>query len=414
MRALLLASLLLLPSASAQAPVFTPIWSADVPAETEPHAPVVGDGVVLVTSSDGSMQGFLLREGGEQAWRTQTAARGLSPPMVHTSLFLVGGDDARVRAHFILSGEEMFNFTLGAPVLQNMSQTREAWIVLDESGRVSGHSKSDGRILWQKEVGPGAHSLQVREADGTFAVATRDDVILYELERRDQQERRTLPGVVCIVESPDELYALRATGVHRLRETDFVDAWVVGVPAADCGMLDGRNLYVPTRNGTVAALAADHPTLVWETPVLGAMPHVLHLLDDWLLVTTNASGDGSAAVHLVDARDGRVAATHPLEGRIASASLRSRWLVGSPGDWGADQERRVEDYVVVRTDARLQAFTMVLPERGATPTPAGATPPAGPQDATPAPDVGDAGTPGFVAPIVLAALVVGALWRRRA
>lgn len=404
---------LVAPLAAGQAPVFEPLWRAEVPAETEPHAPVVGDDLVLVTSSDGSMQAFQLRAGGQEAWRQQTGAQRLSPPMVHTSLFLVGGDDGRVRVSFLLSGEEMFGLDVGAPVLQNMSQTQREWIVLDESGRVSAYAKNDGSLVWRKEIGPGARSLQLREADGTFVVATHDDVILYELERRDQQERRTLPGILCIVESANaEVYALRAEGVHRLRETDYVDSWVVGTPAADCGMIDAERLYVPTRNGTVAALARTFPQQLWETPSLGAMPHILLLHEGWILATANGTAGERASVHLIDAKTGRVAGSQALQGAIASPPLRSRWSVGTGEDWGADAERTIEDYVVVRTDAGLEAFRLALPSRE--PPAAATAAPASPSSEAPRTEAGDEkDAPGLGVFGVLGLLLAAAAWTRR-
>lgn len=398
-----------LPLASAQAAVFTPLWSTPVP-EVAPLGPPLAvaatfDGV-LVGFDDGSIHSFDRRTG-EVLWRTQTEAKRLTVPLHPNgvNLFYVGGDHKRVDFVYILSGEMGYwDLSLPGEVTGLRLGGRSELYAWDGLGNVVEVATNDGTVAWSKRVGAPVRSVHFDHDD--MLLSTDEKVFLYELGTGELKEQRDLAGVRCVMRAgpTSEVFALRRKGVHRLRGTDYLDSFVHEVGAANCGAMDNERLWVPTAGGTIASLEQDSRTKHWETARLGDEPNLTRILPEGLLLVTANGGAASgrnATLHVVDHETGRVLANHTLQGHEASPPVRLRV---------EHADGRAEDTVFVRTDTHVQAVTFLVPDPKA-PPPQASTP------TTTAPSApgatGESETPGSAGVLVLAALVGAAAWRRR-
>ncbi len=245
----------------------------------------------------------------------------------------------------------------------------------------------DPRPLWHASMGRGVRGSPAL-GEAVVAVGTADrTIVLVDRASGDVWWRTRLGGTVRAGPLLDEDRLYIATEaqpqgrVYAIRLRDGKELWHRGVGSVTAPLaFDGDAIYAGTEDGTVARLEPEAGSVIWRTPLSGAVragplvtPHglVVATTSDTLYLLDRDNGTVHArltlpgAVLATPATDGRRVYLGTVSGRIVAVDLAS-WTVSwdrSAGDavYGAPAIVADTLYVLAR-DGRLWVIPAATPD----------------------------------------------------
>jgi outer membrane protein assembly factor BamB len=155
----------------------TPAWTArmtkGVPSDT---APVVGDGLVLVGSNDGTMYAF--SNAGELVWKVEVGAWVVSAPAIVDGKVIFGHDGDREQAVDLRDGHEIWNGSTGGDVASSAVVIGEYAIHGAHDGKVHAWRVADGAPLEPIDAGGKLFASPAVTREGAVVIATQEGRVL--------------------------------------------------------------------------------------------------------------------------------------------------------------------------------------------------------------------------------------------
>lgn len=261
--------------------------------------PGVGDGLVLLGTSDGRLLALDAADGGER-WQAQLSSEILSVPAAAGGLTVAQTVDGRVFGLSSGSGARRWIFTRPEPLL-TLRGSSSPLIVGNRvyvglaSGRLSAIDASDGRPQWEARVGvPSGRSDLERLTDIDANLLLRDDT----------------------------LYTVTYQGrIAAISRYDGNLLWVREMSSYTGMSADSDQIYVSDDKGAVWALDRNNGASLWKQDKLFARGVTAPaVLDDAVIVA-----DAQGYVHWLARDDGRFIARV----RHSGAAIRSAPLAAA-------------------------------------------------------------------------------------
>jgi outer membrane protein assembly factor BamB len=308
------------------------VWNRNVGASAGRRylrlVPAVDGARVFAAERNGDVSGYELNSG-EQLWETDTDLAIAGGPGVGEGLVLVGSSDGMVVALNADTGEQSWRRQLSSEVLAAPVAAQGVVVVRTQDGKLSGLAATDGTPLWVYDRAVPALSLRGTSAPalaGDAVVAGFDSGLLVALALKDGQllwesriavasGRSELERLVDIDADPvvadDVIYVVTFQG--RVAAVDRRSGNVLWRRdmSSHAGMgVDERHLFITDDESFVWAVDRDNSASVWRQDKLARRA----LTPPTPFGAYVVVGDFEGYVHFLDREDGRQAGRVKVDG----------------------------------------------------------------------------------------------------
>jgi len=258
--------------------------------------PGLGEGLVLVGSSDGEVAA-LSAEDGRQLWRAKVTSEVLAPPVAAGGVAVVRTGDGKLFGLGADSGTRLWVYSRSVPVL-TLRGTSEPVIVDDlvlagfDSGRLVALELATGRLIWEQQVAiPSGRSDLERMVDldaapvvfgrSVFVATYQGQVASVSLDTGDIEWSRDIssaaglsvdPSAVYVTDEDSEVWALERSSGTSLWKQEGLRRRQLTAPAAHgehlvVGDFEGYLHWLSKLDGSLVARGRADKSPIIVTPL---------------------------------------------------------------------------------------------------------------------------------------------------